>query len=263
LQPGSGRNLIEEHRAAYYTEDIGDSVNLRMVEVPRGAFLMGDPASVTERPQHSVNIKSFFMGQFEITQGQWRAVASLPRVKVDLNPDPSYFKGDNLPVGGVSWEEAVEFCERLSRKTGRKYRLPSEAEWEYACRAGSLTQFAFGDNITAEFVNFDGEHPYKDGSAGVRRSRPVSVGSLGAANAFGLYDMHGNALEWCSDLWHDSYDGAPNDGRSWVVGPDNSRVLRGGDWTLPGGRARSSARTRSGPETKFFSWGFRVAMNLN
>jgi formylglycine-generating enzyme required for sulfatase activity len=224
---------------------------------------MGDPSSVTERPQHSVTIKSFFMGEFEITQEQWRAVARLPRVKIDLDPDPSYIKGDDFPVGGVSWEEAVEFCERLSRKTGRKYRLPTEAEWEYACRAGSLTQFAFGDNITAEYVNFDGEHPYKDGPAGVRRSRPVSVGGLGAANAFGLYDMHGNALEWCTDLWHDNYNGAPTDGRSWDVGPDSSRVLRGGDWTLPGGRARSSARTRSGPDTRSFSWGFRVAMDVN
>ena len=263
LRPSPGHNLIEESHAAYYPEDIGNGVTIRMVEVPRGAFLMGDPASVTERPQHSVNIKSFFMGEFEITQEQWRTVARLPRVKIDLDPDPSYIKGDDFPVGGVSWDETVEFCERLSRKTGRKYRLPSEAEWEYACRAGSLTQFAFGDNITAEYVNFDGEHPYKDGPSGVRRSRPVSVGSLGTANAFGLYDMHGNALEWCSDLWHDNYNGAPTDGRSWDVGPDTSRVLRGGDWTLPGGRSRSSARTRSSPETRSFSWGFRVAMDVN
>ena len=240
----SGHDVIEERRAAYYAEDIGGGVTLRMVELPRGSFLMGDSASVTERPQHPVTIKSFFMGEFEVTQQQWRAVAKLPKVRIDINPDPSYFKGDDLPVGNVSWDEAVEFCERLSRKTGRTYRLPSEAEWEYACRAGSLTQFAFGDNISAEFINFDGQHPYKDGPAGERRSRPISTGSLGVANSFGLYDMHGNALEWCSDIWHDSYDNAPADGRSWDAGPDNSRVLRGGDWTLPAGRARSSARTR-------------------
>ena len=263
VRSASKGDLIEERRAAYYEEDIGAGVNIRMVEIPRGAFLMGDPAPVTERPQHPVTIKSFFMGEFEVTQQQWRAVAKLPRVKIELNPDPSYFKGDDLPVGNISWDEAVEFCERLSKRTGRTYRLPSEAEWEYACRAGSLTQFTFGDNITAEFVNFDGEHPFKDGPRGERRSRPVSTGSLGVANAFGLYDMHGNALEWCSDAWHDNYAGAPADGRSWDAGGDNARVLRGGDWTLPAARARSSARTRSAPDTRSFSWGFRVAMDVN
>ncbi|HKV37687.1 MAG TPA: formylglycine-generating enzyme family protein, partial [Blastocatellia bacterium] len=247
-------------KARCFIEDAA-GVPLRMVQIPAGSFAMGEPDLVMERPQHEVSVKSFFIGEFEVTQAQWRAVARLPKVNVELAADPSYFKGDDLPVGNVSWEDAMEFCARLSRKTGRVYRLPAEAEWEYACRAGTTTPFAFGENVSVDLVNFDGEHPYKDGPRGERRLKPVPVGSLGAANAFGLFDMHGNALEWCSDVWHDNYNQAPVDGSSWVTAGDSARrVLRGGDWTQPAGRARSSARTGGDEHLRPFNWGFRVVM---
>ncbi|MGH9765728.1 MAG: SUMF1/EgtB/PvdO family nonheme iron enzyme, partial [Blastocatellia bacterium] len=258
-EPGLKPNLVKG-KAAYFAEDLGGPI-LKLVQVPGGSYLMGDSDLVMERPQHQAAVSPFFMGEFEVTQAEWRVVASLPKVGVDLNPDPSYFKGDDLPVGNVSWDEAVEFCARLSKKTGHVYRLPTEAEWEYACRAGTTTPFSFGDNITADYVNFDGEHPYKNGPQGERRLKPVPVGSLGAANAFGLFDMHGNALEWCSDEWHDNYIQAPADGSSWNSGGDpNKRVLRGGDWTQPASRARSSARTAGEEKARSFNWGFRVVM---
>jgi formylglycine-generating enzyme required for sulfatase activity len=148
-----------------------------------------------------------------------------------LNPDPSYFQGDNLPVERVSWEEAMEFCARLSKKTGRVYRLPSEAQWEYACRAGTTTPFAFGETISAEIVNYDGNYPYGSGQKGEYRGTTMPVGSLGVANGFGLYDTYGNVWEWCQDVWHDNYKESPVDERSWNTGGDpNYGVLRGGSW---------------------------------
>lgn len=158
-------------QARYFTEDLGSGVTLEMVEIPGGAFLMGSPESgkgrfSNESPQHRVTVSSFFMGKFEVTQAQWRAVANLPGVSRDLNPDPSYFKGNDLPVEQVSWEEAVEFCARLSKKTGRTYRLPTEAEWEYACRAGTTSAFHFGETITPELVNYDGSRPYGGAKGG-------------------------------------------------------------------------------------------------
>ncbi len=145
-------------RARYFVEDLGNGVKLEMVEIPGGEFTMGSPDTEDRRyddegPQHRVKAPPFLMGKYQVTQAQWRAVAGFPKVKIDLKPDPSSFKGDNLPVEQVSWEEAVEFCARLSRSTGKTYRLPSEAEWEYATRAGTTTPFAFGPTITPEIVN--------------------------------------------------------------------------------------------------------------
>jgi formylglycine-generating enzyme required for sulfatase activity len=219
------------NQAQYFSEDLGNGVALDMVSIPGGTFLMGSPDTEKERapsegPQHSVTVKPFYLGKFPVTQAQWRAVAALPPVSGSLHPDLSRFKGDNLPVQRISWEEAVEFCERLSQKSGRIYRLPSEAEWEYACRAGTTTPFHFGETITSDLANYGGKSTY-----GSLDRETTPVGSFQVANAFGLYDMHGNVWEWCADLWHSNYQGAPSDGRAWDNYRNNSRrVLRGSSW---------------------------------
>ena len=214
-----------------------------------------------ERPQRTVAVAALFVGRFEVTQAQWRAVAALPRVDRDLNADPSEFKGDSLPVDNVSWEDAVEFCKRLSAKTGREYRLPTEAEWEYACRAGSVEPFAFGATITPDLVNYDGGYPFGAAPRGVARRKTVPVGGLGIANAFGLSDMHGNVAEWCLDPWHADYGGAPADARSWEEGGDTSfRVLRGGSWINSAADCRAGRRVNNATGNRNSDVGFRIVM---
>ncbi len=201
------------------------------------------------------------MGKFEVTQAQWRAVAGLPKVNRDLNANPSNFKGDDLPVEQVSWEEAVEFCARLTNKTGKTYRLPSEAEWEYACRAGTTTPFAFGETITPELVNYGGNYLYGSAAKGEYRQKTTPVGSLEVANGFGLYDMHGNVWEWCADPWHENYNGAPGDGSIWEANSDKSyRVLRGGSWYTDGANCRSADRLWLTPDNRGLGLGFRVVV---
>jgi formylglycine-generating enzyme required for sulfatase activity len=189
----------QRQQAEYFVEDLGNGVTLEMVSIPAGEFLMGSPEKEEQRfdpesPQHSVKVPSCFMGKFEVTQAQWAAVAKLPKVKIDLNPDPAYFKGAKRPVERVSWLEAVEFCDRLSQKTGRLYRLPSEAEWEYACRAGTTTPFHFGATITTDLANFDGNYTYAAAPKGKYLKQTTEVGSF-PPNSFGLYDLHGNVYE--------------------------------------------------------------------
>jgi formylglycine-generating enzyme required for sulfatase activity len=252
-------------QAQYFVEDLGHGVSLEMIEIPAGTFTMGSPGNEAERfshegPPHAVSVPAFAMGKYEVTQAQWREVATLPKVKIDLNPEPSFFKGDDLPVERVSWNDAVEFCARLSRKTGRAYRLPSEAEWEYAARAGTTTPFAFGPTITPEIVNYHGNYPYGSAPKGAYRQKTIPVGSLGVANAFGLYDLHGNVWEWCQDVWHDNYQGAPTDGSAWLSGGDPSRrVLRGGSWYALGVNCRSALRDYYPPVVRD-SLGFRVVV---
>lgn len=188
-----------------YTEPLNDEIGLEMISIPRGTFLMGAPEGEPEsydyeRPQHEVSLKPFYMGRYAVTQAQWRVVAGYPQIDRELNPDPSDFKGDNRPVQNVSWYDATEFCKRLSAKTGREYKLPSEAQWEYACRAGTETPFHFGEIITTELANYRGTSTYNGSPEGEYREQTTDVGSF-PANAWGLYDIHGNVFEWCEDDW--------------------------------------------------------------
>ena len=256
-------------QAEYLRENLGNGTTLDLVTISGGTFTMGSPAGEegrdwygdfddalkgvnVEGPQHQVKIPPFLMGKYPVTQAQWQAVAALPKVERDLKADPASFKGDNRPVEQVSWDDAVEFCQRLSKHTGRKYRLPSEAEWEYACRAGTTTPFHFGSTITTDVANYRGTdweykgktHPgsYGQGPKGEYRQQTTDVGSF-SANAFGLYDMHGNVWEWCLDHWHNTYDGAPTDGSAWLSsGESNLRLLRGGSWYVSPWDCRSAFR---------------------
>ncbi|MFM5961732.1 MAG: formylglycine-generating enzyme family protein, partial [Dolichospermum sp.] len=158
-----------------------------------------------------------------------------------LQPNPSRFEGANRPVEQVSWYEAVEFCARLSRIENKVYRLPTEAEWEYACRAGTTTPFYCGETISTDLANYDGDYTYGDGLKGVDRQQTTGVGSF-PSNPFGLYDMHGNVWEWCEDTWHDNYKNAPTDGTAWADLSDNRKVLRGGSWYLHPVSCRSASR---------------------
>jgi formylglycine-generating enzyme required for sulfatase activity len=269
-----------------YSENAG-GVPLEMVEIPAGTFQMGSSESdmqaalsdfkrhsyypsvadkylnfpTDETPQHQVRVPRFYMGKYEVTQAQWRAVASWPKVKIDLNPEErlAIYKGDDLPVEYLSWDEAVEFCARLSKGAGREYRLPSEAEWEYAARAGTQTPFAFGETITPDIVNYDGRFPYGDASKGIYRGTLTVLGSLRVANGFGLYDINGNVLEWCQDWYHKKYDGAPTDGSAWLSGGQQKhRVLRGGAWFTPAIDCRSAVRFWFAPDKGYVGSGFRV-----
>jgi formylglycine-generating enzyme required for sulfatase activity/uncharacterized caspase-like protein len=229
---------VERKQAEFRTESIGNGIALNLIAVPGGNFQMGPPDGQgyddDERPQHKVTVKPFFMGRHQVTQAQWKAVAFLPETGRDLEASPSRFEGDNLPVEQVSWSDAVEFCERLSKQTGREYRLPSEAEWEYACRAGTTTAFHFGETLTSDLANYNATETYGDGPNGKPRRRTTEVGSF-PANAFGLYDMHGNVWEWCSDHWHKNYVEAPTDGSAWLSTDKNSagRLLERRSYRMP------------------------------
>ncbi|SKB12677.1 Serine/threonine protein kinase (fragment) [Planktothrix sp. PCC 11201] len=249
-------------QAQVLTENI-NGIILDLAVIPAGTFRMGSPSSELSRsdnegPQRTVNINSFLIGQYAVTQAQWRAVAGLPKRQIDLKPDPSSFKGDNLPVESVTWFEAVEFCDRLSQFTGRTHRLPSEAEWEYACRAATTTPFYFGETITPDLVNYDGNYTYGSGPKGIYRKKTTVVGSF-PPNAFGLYDMHGNLWEWCADPWHENYNSAPTDGSVWEFGGNTQyRVIRGGSWVNNPRNCRSANRGRDVPDSRNSNYGFRV-----
>ncbi|PSB01643.1 formylglycine-generating enzyme family protein [Merismopedia glauca] len=180
-----------------FVEDI-NGVPLDMILIPPGTFTMGaakteEGSSDSERPQHEVRVSTFFMGRYPVTQAQWQAVAVMPQEKLPLKLNPSEFKGENRPVERVSWYDAIEFCARLSRHTGRNYRLPSEAEWEYAARGGTTTPFHFGETISTDLANYDGTHEkygaYGKGTRGEYRGETTDVGYFKVANAFGLSDI--------------------------------------------------------------------------
>jgi formylglycine-generating enzyme required for sulfatase activity len=251
-------------QARYFTEKLGDAIGLDMILVPSGTFRMGSPEAEPERsedegPQHEVSVSSFFMGRYPVTQAQWRFVAALDEVKRALEPDPSNFKGDKRPVEQVSWYDAVEFCDRLATHTDRPYRLPSEAEWEYACRSGTTTPFYFGKTLTTELANYDGNATYDVGTQGEYRNETTPVDHFEIANAFGLCDMHGNVDEWCEDHWHKNYEDAPTDGSAWLTEDESAnRILRGGSWRSDPRNCRSAYRNFPSPDFRNYNVGFRV-----
>ncbi len=259
----------EERTTQGFSEDLGGGIHLIMVLIPGGTFKMGSPQEELERqptesPQHNVTVPTFCMGQYSITQEQWQIVAGWKRVKQDLKPNPSRFKGKQNPVEQVSWHDAVEFCARLSRETRRGYSLPSEAEWEYACRSGTTTPFHFGETITPDLANYDGNYVYGQGIKGVYREKTAPIGSF-PANVWGLYEMHGNVWEWCEDHWHNDYEGAPTDGSAWTdqnAGTNAARVFRGGSWVSDPRYCRSATRGDLGARFDSGSSGFRVVCRL-
>ena len=264
----------QSHRGQFFPEPLNETSRLDMMQIPGGNFLMGSPPDEldndsSEQPQHEVTVLAFFMARTPITQAQWRVVASYPTVEIDLDPDPSSFKGDNRPVEQVSWDDATEFCRRLSQQTERTYRLPSEAEWEYACRAGTTTPFHFGETLSDELANYCAQDEeiggtlykgvYGRGILGQYREETTDVGQF-PANPFGLYDMHGNVLEWCEDDWHDSYEGALNDSSAWVESnrTETYKLLRGGSWNDYPLYCRSAYRFNYSRDYRDSFVGFRV-----
>lgn len=249
-------NIINRRNldAKYFAEDLGNGVTLEMVQIPGGTFMMGstsreaESSFKNESPQRPVQLPGFFMGKYEITQAQYQAI---------MGNKPAYFIGDKRPVENVSRDDVVEFCKKLSQKTGRTYRLPSEAEWEYACRAGTTTPFYFGETITTDLVNYSYNGDYTYGSTTPVDSFPP--------NAFGLYDMHGNVWEWCEDTWHDNYIGAPSDGSAWINNDDSFfRVMRGGSWGQLLVKCRSASRSSYGSINVGDSIiGFRVVCSVS
>ena len=246
-----------------YIETLGHSqgkpIGLEMVHIPAGKFFIGSPTSETERsaeesPRHGINISPFFISRFPITQRQWK-------ILMDNNPAIFIGNGDR-PVESVSWEDVQSFSQKLIERSGKPYRLPSESEWEYACRAGTLTAFCFGETIAANLATYNGAMPYKYAPQGESSSSTTEVGSF-PANAFGLHDMHGNVWEWCEDNWHDDYDLLPKDGKAWTQGGDRScRVVRGGSWRDPAHYCRSAKRSQSPTNQGDRCTGFRIAVTL-
>ncbi|MHC5762888.1 formylglycine-generating enzyme family protein, partial [Nostoc sp.] len=283
----------QQRLARYFTEDLGNGITLDMAAIPSGTFIMGAPeteerSSNWERPQHQVTIKPFFISKYPITEAQWKAVAALHKDTFrPLYPYVDEFQGENHPVTNIRFDDAVEFCNRLSNYTGQIYRLPSEAEWEYACRAGTNTPFYFGETITTDLANYDGHRTYGNAPKGEYRPKTTPVGSF-PPNGFGLYDMHGNVREWCADRfytgYHDSYKGAPTDGSVWIgdddvcpVVRDSSLeeymqdhgfksyddfcpVVRGGSRLDPPVCCRSACRDSSGRFGRSSFHGFRIVM---
>jgi formylglycine-generating enzyme required for sulfatase activity/uncharacterized caspase-like protein len=274
-----------------FREDLGNGILLEMIKIPAGKFWMGQTEAekkdllemiikilasklwmgetkverkelipqekyqelyANELPRHQVNLQSFFLGKYPVTQAQYQQI---------MGDNPSRFKdfqdSVNRPVEKITWKMAKKFCQKLSEKTGKNYGLPSEAQWEYACRAGTETPFAFGETITTDYVNYNGNYSYGDAQTGEYRQQTTPVNQF-FPNAFGLYDMHGNVWEWCEDGWHGNYENAPTDGSSWNDNHSQSgiRVLRGGSWYNNPGDCRSAYRDFSG--YRLGDHGFRV-----
>lgn len=265
-----------KRQARCFIEDLGDGVVLELVEIPAGTYLMGMPEELAERvrreagpngvhitagsnwvqcgtPQTWVTLPKFYLSKFEVTQSQWEAV---------MGTNPSMFKDGSLPVDRITWYDAVEFCRRLSERTGRQYRVPTEAEWEYACRAGTSSVYAFGEMQLPETGAYGVTVQQPTGpltQSGENKQRPV--GSLGLANGFGLYDMHGNVWEWCQDVWHDTYDEIPEDGSAWETDGDPvRRVVRGGSWFVGEFVCRTALRNGLPAHIKVSSLGLRVQL---
>ncbi len=249
-----------------------NSIGMEFILIPAGSFMMGtkgpdcshcpkedDPFTEknelidckrkcweesgvvrNETPQHKVVItKPFYLGKYEITQEEWYEV---------MGNNPAFFKSEKAgedsrryPVENISWEDSQKFITKLNANEGKKYRLPTEVEWEYACRAGTTTDFNKGDNLTTNQANYNGNYPCKNYPNGKYLKKTTSVGNY-PSNNWGLYDMHGNVWEWCQDNFHDNYHEAPVDGNAWESRKIGDRVLRGGDWNTGAKGCRSAFR---------------------
>ena len=233
-----------------------------MVVVPSGSFMMGSPSSEKDRvddegPRHRVHIGyPLAVGIYEVTFSEWEACVNAGGCG-GYRPDDRGWGRGNRPVIYVSWEEAQSYVRWLSQRTGHRYSLLSESEWEYVARAGTTTPFYFGSTISTDQANYDGDYTYGAGRKGLDRGKTLPVGSF-SANAWGVHDMHGNVYEWVEDCWNGSYAGAPTDGSAWESGNCDRRVLRGGSWDHEPRSLRSANRNWSTTEDRYIDSGFRV-----
>jgi formylglycine-generating enzyme required for sulfatase activity len=260
----SGRGTARRRGSAQQVvEDLGNGVALEMVHIPGGTFVMGAPEHEAdspdeERPQHRVTVPLFYLGKYAVTIEQWVAVtgASPDGMKI---VDETFTASRRQPVVRVSYDEAEAFCSRLAQTAGRAYRLPTEAEWEYACRAGTTTALHIGDVVDSYAANFNGLSPYGAGRGGPFHRTTVRVGEY-PANKFGLFDMHGNVMEWCSDWYAADYykDSPKEDPRGPEAGTD--KATRGGSWSNSGKACRSAVRTKLAPGSSHYGLGFRVVL---
>jgi eukaryotic-like serine/threonine-protein kinase len=240
--------------AEYFTLSLGDGVGLDLVSIPSGTFMMGDERHhQDEQPVHQVTVPAFFMSKYPITQIQYRSI---------MGENVGSGSGDNYPIENVSWDDAIAFCTKLSQQSGDRFTLPSESQWEYACRAGTTTAFYFGETISPELVNYNGDYPYQGAPTGENRAQTTPVGSF-PPNAFGLYDMHGNVWEWCLDEYQPSYQGAPLDGSAWILRLEEGnlkRVMRGGAWDYVARGCRSAVRGSLSSQSRLPGCGMRVVL---
>ena len=259
--PASATFLLHQPRQVQgFREVLAEGVALTMLWIPPGRFWMGSPDSEPGRsddegPRHLVQMQGFFMGQTPITQAQWRMVAEWTEQPgehwgSELKSNPSRYRtrpdSDQHPVTGVDWHGAKSFCTRISQRSGRRYALPSEAQWEYACRAGTSSSFHFGDTISPALANYSRSRIHTDGAEARGRERTTPVGSF-PANAGGLHDMHGNVSEWCLDDYQNNYEGAPADGSAWEkrfsTDSQQFNIMRGGGWYSNESELRSASRS--------------------
>jgi uncharacterized protein (TIGR02996 family) len=238
------------------TVELGEDVDMRFAWVPPGAFLMGshpfEEGRQAGEPQHKVKLsKGYFLGVHQVTQAQWQAV---------MGGNPSHFNGDNLPVEQVSWDDCQAFCKQVGAKIGQQFRLPTEAEWELACRAGTTTPYFFSETISTDQVNYDGNSTGGEGKKGVSRNQTTTVGSF-SSNAWAMCDLHGNVCEWCSELYRPHHE-------ETIVDPAYSnfggaRILRGGSWNDSPHSCRSAKRHWCKPTDRYSSHGCRVVLCLD
>ena len=258
---------------------LNEAVSLTAMVIPAGEGILGSPPQEegyqkSQGPLSLVRLNTFALGQFPVTQNQWQAVCQLPKVDRPLDPHCANFADGDRPVEQVTWHQAREFCQRLSHYARLCCRLPSEAEWEYACRGGTTTPFHFGPTITTELANYSGvdweyqgqicnRGAYGQGPLGSDRRETTPVAHFAVANAWGLADLHGNVREWCADTWHPNYEQRPLSGEVWDdATPEAKRVVRGGSWNRGPQHCRSASRSGFVVDTALYDLGFRVAFTI-
>ncbi len=266
----TGNLRSERGSAQHFMLSLGNGIDLDMVKIPEGTFKMGSPDDEKGRShneaQINASVNTFYMSRYPVTQAQWEQVAKLPQIERYLDDKPSTFgenplENTNLPVETISWEEAKEFCDRLTQKCEGTYRLPTEAEWEYACRANTTTPFYFGETITPEVANYDCNYTYQSGQLDKPkeyRGKTILVNSIRAANDFGLEGMYGNVWEWCDDIYFFDYKDARNNNNALNQKEPQIRVIRGGAWNSFPKSCRSAKRNFKPQNIKMNTIGFRV-----